>query len=203
MGDLPTRSRDYLRAIGQHPLLNRSEEVELGLAVESWIQLKDLRGQFQDQHGRPPTPQELGGLIYSSLNSHSDLLMALASSLGQRPDDIGMGELLSNSEVRRVLDGALDSETGASIAQAGHMEEDAVLSGFSALSKLSRLLPPNVVQNLEERLRENDAEDASQLEVMLPLLDGHERDLNLWWEDMSRPKGKGHQRSSPIPISGW
>ena len=129
--------------------------------------------------------------------------MALASSLGQRPDDIGMGELLSNSEVRRVLDGALDSETGASIAQAGHMEEDAVLSGFSALSKLSRLLPPNVVQNLEERLRENDAEDASQLEVMLPLLDGHERDLNLWWEDMSRPKGKGHQRSSPIPISGW
>ena len=197
-GAAPDSVRDYLFAIGQHPLLKRPEEVELGLAVESWIQLKDLRDQFQDQHGRPPAPPELGGLIYSSLNSHSDLLMALASSLGQHTDHLGMAELLSNADVRRVLDGALDPETGASIAQAGHMEEDAVPPGFSALSKLSRLLPPNVVQNLEERLKENDAEDASQLEVVLPLLDGHKRDLNLWWKDV---EAEGQRASEKLTNS--
>ncbi len=63
----PDNVREYLQAIGQHPLLTVSEEVELGLAVERWVQLKALRQRFRKEHEREPTPAELGALTYLEL----------------------------------------------------------------------------------------------------------------------------------------
>ena len=79
--DTPDSVREYLRAIGQHALPTRSQELQLGLAVERRIRIEDIRKRFLDEWGRQPTNGELAELIFRELDSHRDLLVALGSAL--------------------------------------------------------------------------------------------------------------------------
>ena len=92
--ETPDSIREYLRAIGQHPLLIAEQEVELGLAVERWIHLRKLRDRLRDEHGRGSTPAELAAAIYQPLTTHRPLLAALAKALGgghRQWDDLKVG----------------------------------------------------------------------------------------------------------------
>ena len=74
--------RVYLQSASQHPLLTKEEEVELGCAAGSWMLLKELRSSFQDEHGRPPRPAELGTIALRDLGQHADKIEALAHTMG-------------------------------------------------------------------------------------------------------------------------
>jgi RNA polymerase primary sigma factor len=170
---------DYLASIAQFPLLTSAEEVQLGLAVETWLKLKELRQEFENTRGRAPGPAELGGIIYQRMVSHRGLLYALASALGATMDRPSLSALLSRPQVRSTLDDALSPKVKDALMAAIQESVEAVDSNFAALATLSRLLPPFLIQLVEEE----GGPEAT------PLLESHEVVLQDWWQ---RVKTEGH-----------
>ena len=196
--EAPDAVREYLRSIGEHPLLAKPQEVELALAAERWIQLRDLRGQFQDDYGREPTPRELAAAIYRALASHKDLLVALATAVVEDKGKATISRLLSLPAMRSLLDSPLDHERTASIAEKVKVPEREVTSGINALSKLSSLLPAPVVEVLERHSQRAKAGNRLKLEAMAPRLKKYEPDLEKLWEPIEQ---EGHSASELLTKS--
>ena len=195
-GDEPSDSvREYLRAIGQHALLTRPEEVEFALAVERWTLLKELRGRLRDEPGVRPPPAELGSLVYESLTENQTLLSALGSAIGVEPTAVSGVDLLSNPQVRDTMDLALEPEITASVALAASMDEDTVPAGVTLLSKMSRLLPFQLIEGLDRKSLEVDGGAGLKATDIVDYLEDHEPELETCWEDVER---QGHEASERL-----
>ncbi len=191
-GDPSDTVREYLRAIGQHALLTKPQELQLGLTVEKWMQLKQLRQKFLDDNGRDPGSTELGVAIYQALASIADLLVALASETGEQSDSLKKGissepsaspiaVLLSSQHVRELLDNPFKPETIASVAGKLDQAEDEVPKSLSTLSKLYRLLPTDVIELLDTEITGDSGSD-----VTIEKLEPYESDLKAWWSNIER-----------------
>ncbi|MCI0440016.1 MAG: hypothetical protein L0177_12935, partial [Chloroflexi bacterium] len=141
--------RDYLVSIGQHRLLTRGEEFELGLAVQAWATLRKLRQAFEEEKGRPPTTSELAAIIYDSLVSSGEALRVLGSMVGATGQP-SIASLLSNAGVRSALDSPPSSETKRAVMQGTGLSEKDATEAVVRLSLLSRLVPPSVAGELED-----------------------------------------------------
>ena len=186
--------REYLRAIGQHRLLTAPEELELGLAVERWILVRKLREQFQSDKGRQPVSSELALVIFQALNSHTQLLTALVSVLnrGKGSDDKTVLECLP--DIRPVLDAPLDPDIISSVAREAHIDESEVLPLVAAVSKLSQLLPQNVIQGLDGMRKSKKRMKAQEPEAALALLEGYRDDIERWWSEIERRGQESSER---------
>ena len=194
--DEPSDSvREYLRAIGQHALLTKPEEVEFALAVERWTLLKELRSRLREEPGARPPTAELGSLVYESLAEYQTLLFALASSLGVEPAEAGGVDLLSSPQVRDTLDAALKPEMMTSIAEAASMDEDTVSAGVTRLSKMSRLLPLQVIEGLDRKSLELDGGGALKRSDIVEYLEDYKRDIETCWEEIEQ---QGHEASERL-----
>jgi RNA polymerase primary sigma factor len=167
----PDAVTEYLNSIARYPLLTREEEVRLGLAVKTWLKLKELRQEFQETYLREPGPAELAILIYEELASHRGALSALAAVVGEGTDSPSLAGLLSRPRIRIALDSALDAEVKDALAKATNEPEETVIANVAAISALSRLLPPPLTGMLEA--------DEGQAPA---LLEGHRPTLEKWWQ---------------------
>ena len=70
--------------------------------------------------------------------------------------------------------------------------------GIAALSKLSHLLPPGAIGDLDERTKGSDPDGASDLGALASTLDGRESELRERWEDVERA---GHDASDRLTTS--
>ena len=176
--------RDYLRSIGQHSLLVGHRELQLGLAVERSLMLRELRRRLEERHGRPSTAGELGACIFESIASHQTLVTAIASTLDDGAADATMGRLLVLPQMREMLDSPLDEDKRQTIALKADMAEDAVSPGVSRLSKLGRLLPTNVIQAIDELTAQIEEFGPPELETLASRLDEYGTDMTSHWEDI-------------------
>ena len=185
----PDTVREYLRAIGQHQLLTSPQEIELGLTVERWVKLKEFRRKFREEHEVVPTTAELGGLIYQALASNKSLLEELVSALGDETPRNGIASLLVLPDVGGTLDGTVAPKTKAAIAQKTGVEEDDVRSGISQLAILSRLLPMQVIEGLDQKSKTQAGEARGVSDF-----DEYEREIRRWWEDLERRGADASER---------
>ena len=178
--------REYLRAIGQHALLTKPQELQLGLTVEKWMQFKLLRKTFHDERDRDPDSAELGDAIYQALASRIDLLAALASESDEQSDSSepsasAIATLLSSQQMRELLDNPFSPETIASVAGKLDQAEDEIPKSIATLSKLYRLLPTEVIEFLDTKTAGIPESDAATGE-----LERYESDLKAWWSNIER-----------------
>lgn len=178
--------REYLRAIGQHALLTRAQEMELGMAVERRMRIEGKRRQLLDETERHPTTAELADALYRDLDSDRALLVSLASALSEATNGT-TGELLALPAVRDALDASLVPAVLEPLAKEYGIEEKGVTARACALSTLAGLLLPQVIEELE---RTDRAEE--------PTLGKHSADLLRWWDDIER---KGHDASDRLTNS--
>jgi len=178
--------REYLRAIGQHALLTRTQEMELGMAVERRMRIEGKRRQLLDETERHPTTAELADALYRDLDSDRDLLVSLASALSE-PTDGTTGELLALPAVRGALDASLVAAVLEPLAKEFGIEEKEVIARACALSTLAGLLLLQVIEELE---RTDSSEE--------PTLGRHNADLLRWWDDIER---KGHDAADRLTNS--
>ncbi|MCH8205694.1 MAG: sigma-70 family RNA polymerase sigma factor [Chloroflexi bacterium] len=183
VGETPDTVREYLRAIGQHPLLTQPEEVELALAVEAWLELKELRRRFWDEHARVPTTAELAESVYSELESRNQMLGLLASAFGEDGDGATTMGLIALPGVRDGLERPLDTEIRDSLAEVLEVAENAVLKEVSTVARLSRLLPRGVVD--EVVLWSSKARVRRPVKFVSKLAT-YESALAEWWQDVER-----------------
>lgn len=172
--------RVYLQSASQHPLLTKDEEVELGCAAGTWMLLKELRSGFEDGHGRPPMPAELGAIAFRDLAQHTDKIEALADTLGEA-HEAGVG-----LEVRKAIDKPLKNGVKASVAERAGVSEDEAAAGLAAASRLLGLLPASVVERVG--LNGGDREDIE------PLLEDSRRDLTRRWAEVEREGAAAMER---------
>ena len=178
--------REYLRAIGQHALLTRAQEMELGMAVERRMRIEGKRRQLLDEMERHPTTDELADALYRDLDSDSDLLKSLASAVSEATHWT-TGELLALPTVRDTLDASLVPAVLETLVKEFGVDGKEVTARACTLSTLAGLLLPQVIEELERM----DRSEASTLGK-------HNADLLRWWDVVER---KGHDASDRLTNS--
>ncbi|MBI2855498.1 MAG: sigma-70 family RNA polymerase sigma factor [Chloroflexi bacterium] len=179
-------TRDYLLSIREHRLLTWKEEIRLGLGVELWMELKELRQKLQAEHVRPPTPGELGATIYRKVASLREPLYALLTALEMGSDGLTSAQLLSLPEVRQALDMPLSTELKRAMAEATGQPEEACSAQVSALSRASRLLSPSILEMLDHEGTKPGPENVLGDAEVQALLTGSEDSLKEWWASIEK-----------------
>ncbi len=185
--------RDYLRLIGRHRLLRPDEEITLGLAVERAEELQRQRQAAETDLGRPPSTAEVAARAYREVVALHGWLYRLATAAGVATKGARPWQLLASPEVRQALHGSLTPAIKAKAASApvqhtpgvapgwsdrsaAKESEETVVAKLGALSRLSSLLPPDVMQELDEAGRSGGAGAGA-----VALLQKREGLLRNWW----------------------
>ncbi len=180
-GDTTDTIREYLTAIGQHPLLDKSDEVRLGLAVERRMELKQRREAFNDEYGSLPSTTDLVFDIYMALRERRPTLLKFAGVLGfELPTNTTISDALAIDEIRDALDLPMNADAKTEMAQALEVKDNDAVSHVAAISKLRWLLPLDVIGMLDS---EPDGELAEDII----------RDVEDWWktiENVGRDAGE-------------
>ena len=149
-GETTDTIREYLTAIGQHPLLQKSDEIRLGLAVERRMELKLRRERFIDEYGFQPSTEELVFDIYMALRERLPTLLTFAGILSfDMDEDATISDALAIDEVREALDLPMNAGTKAAVALALEVKEVDAVAAVAAISRLRWLLPLEVIAALD------------------------------------------------------
>ena len=182
-GDSTDTIREYLRAIGQHPLLTGAQEIPVGQTVERRMQLLETRSLLSEELGRQPSNSELGARIYQSLMVHRPALVKLANILGHKAGPrLSMGQILTLPDARAAFDNPLPQETKAALAEEIDIDEKAAGAVVTEASRLSWLLPLELIQELSTAVRKGKPE----MRELTPLIKPHEQALGEWWLDIEK-----------------
>ncbi len=183
--------REYLTAIGKHPLLTKPDEVRLGLAVERRMELMQQRQTLATELGRQPSAAELAANLYRALADRRQTLVTYAGTLGiEFSDCAGVSEMLADHAFADAVDLPMKGAAKAALTKALNADSEAeAVQSIALCSKLRWLLPPQVIGRLDEASNAGAA-DANSL---LPTLSGLEDELRAWWlgiEDRGRDAGE-------------
>ena len=169
-GETTDTIREYLTAIGQHPLLSKADEIRLGLAVERRMELKQRRQAFEEEHGYPPSTAELVADIYRALSDYRFTLLTFAALLDHElNENATLSEVLAISEVRDALDMPMDADIKSGMAVALEAKDADAASHVGTISKLRWLLPLQVIAILEDNAANELPDDAI-------------REVEGWWK---------------------
>ena len=161
--------REYLTAIGQHPLLDKSDEIRLGLAVERRMELRQRRESFAKEYGLQPSTSDLAADIYLALLGCRETLVAFAGVLGhQLAPDASVSESLSIGDVRDALDVPMTAATKSATAVALDVSEADAVAQIGAISRLRWLLPLDVIAGLGDEMNGGKP-------------DKFEQEIEEWW----------------------
>jgi len=160
--------------------------------VQTWMMLRQIQGELEAERGGTHTAPELGAAIYRRLDPLLTALGALATLLGVETGGVPSPQLLSRPEVRRTLDGPLPAKTRESLAVAASKPEEEAVAAVVALSKLSSLLPQDIVESLHTRVRGNGA--GSAYDKGVTTLKASEPSLSAWWNGVRRAGAEASER---------
>ena len=180
-GETTDSIREYLTAIGQHPLLDKSDEVRLGLAVERRMELKQRRESLADQSGEEPSTAEIAADIYGELRGCRETLLTFAGVLGcELESDCGVSDGLAIDEVRDALDLPMTAVTKSATAQALDCTEAEAVAQIGKISRLRWLLPLDVIEALDS---DSDIELADA-DDMVAHMDKFADKIVVWWRSI-------------------
>ncbi len=165
----------YLRSIGQYRLLTGPQEVSLGLAVQRWELLKQLRHRWEDREGYPPTTSQLARAIYLELLSRRSFLEALVGEIGSEGG-------LHSPEVRAALDRPLPEALSKGVAERLDGDETTAARELAVVSHLSRLLPQQVIEQLDQLSVARELPAKSDSSVLGP----QRAALEMWWQRIEK-----------------
>ena len=149
-GETTDTIREYLTAIGQHPLLDKSDEIRLGLKVERRMELKQRQEEFAKENGFAPSTADLVFEIYMALVEKRDTLVTFAGVLGyELSEDTTVSAALANREVRDALDMPMNAATKSALALALDVKDADAVAKVAAISRLRWLLPLEVLETLD------------------------------------------------------
>ena len=183
LGDEPTDTvREYLRSIGQHPLLSALQEQELGRSVERWVLLKQIRAALREGYGRSPSTAEVGAVVFQVVASERELVEAFATDLGEDPRGRQLPELLSDDTIRTALDRPMKEPFRDAVAAAMGIPDVEAPPRVTALSKHVALLPEHAISRLDTVASSKGNGHVDEAGVSAEALDDLERDLERWWD---------------------
>ena len=145
--------RMYLREIGRVALLTADDEVVLARAVElaQWLtQIEnEIRGEEATEEMPPLAPEVVTAEIMRRLGAAADTANFVAKFHGlQTP--ISLSAVISDPTLRTILDGRRDEDLINYISDAIGVDPDEAHNLLVALSVLSRLVPPDLTELVDD-----------------------------------------------------
>jgi RNA polymerase primary sigma factor len=147
MPDDPVRM--YLREIGQTRLLSFKDERELARKLGGRKHLLALEEEFNQQEGRLPLPWEVTCVLLHRLHGSALLLAALEKQL-DLPCNLTLAQVVKRTELRTAIDAELSPDMLANLADALEEDVEETSTRLINLSLNSWLLPPEVIDIIED-----------------------------------------------------
>ncbi len=181
--------RAYLKSLGQYRLLNKAEEVTLGLDVELGQELK----RFRRELGESPSPVELGFSVYQKLVQFYRYMIILGRFSDYRDLTLPASHLLFMPKIRKIIHSSLPPDVVSFIETSTHESSEAISKNITTLSKLSRLLPPSVVEQSDMKAKVVEGKIGDD-ETVKSLLAHRENELTEWWKRVEENAEKSAKR---------
>ena len=187
MRDEPTDTvREYLRSIGQHALLTAPEELDLGLDVERWMVLKEMRAKMSSDMGSDPDTPEMAAALMMITFGALNLLKAIgAESDTGLPPDAPASELLDDPDVRKLLDAPLPDAMKERMADAIGVPVEEIGKRVAALAKASAVIPSTTFRLAENELGPRLYHDDLDADELAKTIEPERRRIERQWEIIS------------------
>ena len=209
MRDAPTdTTREYLRSIRKHALLTAPEELDLGLDVERWMVLKETRAKMTHEMGSDPdtpemgsdpdTPEMAAALMMTTLGALNLLRTVGAEADIRLPPDTAASELLSDRNVRDLLDAPMPESMKERMADAIGVPIEEVGKRVAALAKASAVIPSTTFRLAENELGHRLYHDDLDADELAKTIEPERRQIERRWEIIS-PRGARATRPASAP----
>ena len=190
--DDPTdTTREYLRSIRKHALLTAPEELDLGLDIERWMVLKETRAKMTDEMGSDPdtpemgsdpdTPEMAAALMMTTFGALNLLRAIGAESNVELSPDTPASELLSDRNVRDLLDAPLPEPMKERIANAIAVPVEEIGNHVAVLAKASAVIPNTTFSLAENELGPRLYYDGLDANEIAKAIEPQRSLIKIWW----------------------
>jgi RNA polymerase primary sigma factor len=175
--------RLYLHEIGKVRLLTARDERDLAKKIELAKRLKEIRQLFQEQHGQPPAPGDvfMGSLI--EIGQSVKLVHALQEELGTKKSE-SIVDSINDTKMRETIDGVISQELVQAIARKIEKSIPETEQRIINLSLSCDLLPKEVRDAIEPKLKFADAENIRDSKALQTTLETHKRRHKLFLDNV-------------------
>ncbi len=135
--------RMYLREIGKVYLLSAADEKRLARQMEEGKHIKRIERRWADKHERPAAGGEVMLVLLDEMDRLSKHMRAVMKYLGLKREPLS--QLVVNPQFRSALDGEMDQELAASLAQSLKLEPGQAEQALVRLSIVTHILQPELV----------------------------------------------------------
>jgi len=140
----------YFAEVGQTPLLNAGEERVLGSQIEEGKHLVRLEKDWIAEHGAQPSAIDLLLALMERFSRARSLFETLYQYL-ELPSHGSIAEKVSNSGLRRAIDGNIDQNLSSAIAKITGVSQTRIEKSVIELSLDSRLIPWHIMEEAGQK----------------------------------------------------
>jgi len=183
--------RLYLREIGNVSLLNASEEKVLASKMERDRHIKRIRDEWFTRNGVAITSSEIIIVILRQLCDAALLIQLLEGELGLSPAS-SLVKRISDPDFRRAVDDAIDQQLIESTAEHSKVTVSDTSIAMVNLSLNSSLIPPSVMEMLEDKVIGEVAYLLAQPRFK-SLLQAKEKEFDSYFDEVAREAARAEK----------
>ena len=184
--------RMYMREISRVSLLTASDERRLARAIESWKYIERLEKELASSQGTPPKTRDIVLRLFTECSRLGFVAEGLAWK-HEFPSPMPLQEIVSNQQFRAAVDSPIDHEKMQPMANHAGKTLEEIEAGVICLSLNSRLLPPEVLDAVEEGCTLDQLDAIVGEGVLSRQLDPYEF-LSRIYLDRMKAEGQGAQQ---------
>lgn len=185
--------RLYLHEIGKVRLLTARDERDLAKKIELAKRLKDIRQTLQEKHSQPPTPGEVFIASLLEIGQSVELVHALQGELKIKATE-SVHDSVSEPMLRDTIDGVITQELVQAVAKKIDKSIPETEQRIINLSLNCDLLPKEVRDVIEPKVKFNDMEKLANSKALLTALETYKRRHKLFLDNIEADaeKAKRH-----------
>ncbi len=143
--------RQYLREIGEVPLLTKADEQHLSRQMEERDHIQEIEDAYREAFGDSPSAARIAVTLFEQWASVQPVYeMARTHALGKGSAKKPLAEVIGDEAFRKLVDGELDAELCGKVAKKLKVEMEEAQRRVVLLSVVTHILRPAHVEEMAE-----------------------------------------------------
>ncbi|MFC2067548.1 RNA polymerase sigma factor RpoD [Chloroflexota bacterium] len=179
----------YLHEIGKVSLLTKREEKDLAKKVEVAKHLRQIKQDYLQENGEPPSAIEIVLTIRREIGRAASIIRLLREQLGL-PVTNSFVRSISEIKLRESIDGVIDQQMVQDIANKLDRSIDETEHLIINLSLNCNLLPDEILDTIDRRVSAADLEGLLTQEDSIYSSKEHEKQIKEFIDNIDQESGK-------------
>ncbi len=184
--------RMYLHEIGRVPLLTANDEKVLAQKMEQGKRIKEIKQEFLDRYGRPPTAIEIALHMLKELGQTAWFIRLLQEELGLKSRS-GFKETVFDPTLRASFDSEIDQRLTQALAAKTNKSVPEIEQGLIDLSLNSSLLPQDILDAIGDDTSLAELENLTQSPSLISSLQVYQRQTQDYLDKIEREAEKAER----------